>query len=52
MSDGKDELPYQMIPLSQIKAGMILGQNVLDKEGRIIIAQGARLTPIATPNTG
>jgi hypothetical protein len=42
----ESEALYRLIPLSQVKIGMTLGQNVLDKEGRVIIAQSTRLTPM------
>jgi hypothetical protein len=36
--------PYQHLALSQVKPGMILSDELLDKQGQVLLPQGAVLT--------
>ncbi len=35
---------YELLPLSQVRAGMILSDVLLDKQGQVLLPQGAVLT--------
>ena len=46
---GADEtrrMPAKHYSLTQLQAGMILAQQILDENGRVIMQEGARLTPM------
>ncbi len=34
------------LPIAELKSGMLLGQEILDAKGRVVVQNGARLTPM------